>query len=122
MEAKKIVLIEDNTPIKKLFKTVLSKEGFEVHDFSNAKDALEWLKGNEPDLIISDILLPDISGTELLDEIKKVVDLNTHKAIAVTGFASEADKKMYLKEGFIDYITKPVNTKEFVKKVKELVN
>ena len=122
MAAKKIILIEDNKPIKKLFKTVLTKEGFEIHDFSNAKDALEWLKNNEPDLIISDILLPDLSGSELLDEIKKVVDLDTHKAIAVTGFASEADKNKYLQEGFIDYITKPVNTKDFVKKIKELVN
>lgn len=119
---KKIIIIEDNKSIRKLLKTVLAKEDFEIEDFGNASDALEWMKQNSFDLILSDILLPDISGSELLDEIKKVCDLNKTPAVAITGFASISDKTKYLKEGFADYITKPVNTKDLVLRIKNIIN
>lgn len=116
-----ISIIEDNVPIRKLFKTLLTKGGFKVVDFPDGKSAFEWLKENKVNALIMDILLPDINGTEL---IKMVRDLPQHEnipIIAITGFATSADRQKFLDIGFSAYIPKPVNVATFVEDVKSII-
>lgn len=122
MDNKKLILIiEDNKPIRKLFSTLLKKSGYETADFDNANDTLEWLKNNSPKLIIMDILLPDMNGTELIHEVKKIDHIKDVPVVAVTGFATGNDREKYLNEGFDHYLSKPINTTTFVDEIKSII-
>jgi len=115
---KTICVVEDNTPIRKLFCTLLKKSGFNVIDFPDGQSALNWLNDNDCFGIVTDILLPDISGNELLNLIRKLDRHRALKAIAVTGFSDFDDKQKFIDFGFDHYMTKPVEVSSFVKEVK----
>jgi two-component system alkaline phosphatase synthesis response regulator PhoP len=116
-----ICVVEDNTPIRKLFCTLLKKAGFETVDFADGASAFEWIRENKPLLIILDILLPDTNGTDLLGKIKEIPDRENVPVIAVTGFANVNDKSKFMEMGFDSYIAKPVNTATFVDQVKQVL-
>ena len=68
-----ICVIEDNTPIRKLFCTLLKKAGFTTIDFPDGTSSVNWLRSNNhPHAVIVDILLPDINGTEVLKVIREL--------------------------------------------------
>ncbi len=119
---KTIMIIEDNMPVRKLFSTLLKRSGFETFDFENAKKSIDWAKENTPVLIIMDILLPDMHGTELIKALKDLPNLKDTKFIAVTGFATGNDRDKFLQAGFDSYISKPVNTATFADEVKNVLN
>ena len=122
MENYSICVIEDNIPIRKLYVTLLKKSGFVTYDFGDGTSALNWLKSNNVDGIIMDILLPDINGNDL---IKLVKEIELHKdtlVCAITGFAQENDKEKFMKDGFSHYLTKPINTSTFVSDIKTMFN
>ncbi len=123
MEVNKLIcVIEDNTPIRKLFCTLLKKSGYETVDFDDGKSALAYLSASSPKAIIMDILLPDINGTDL---IKLVHDISINKdtpVVAVTGFAATQDREKFIELGFRGYLAKPVNTASFVLDLEKLIN
>lgn len=121
MESKRICVIEDSTPIRKLFCTLLRKSGYETYDFEDGISSVEWLKVNSVDIVIMDILLPDINGTELLKSVRAIAGYEKTPIIAITGFATANDKEKYLSMGFDSYMSKPVNTATFVKDVNEIL-
>ncbi|MFP4528619.1 MAG: response regulator [Candidatus Kapaibacterium sp.] len=116
-----ICVVEDNTPIRKLFCTLLRKGGFETADFGEAAPAMEWLAANKPVAIILDILLPDSNGTELIGRIKELPGYSEVPVIAVTGFANVSDRSKFMEMGFDSYISKPINTATFVDEVKKVL-
>ena len=118
---KKICVIEDNMAIRKLFCTILKKDGYELYDFANGESALKELHAIKPDLIVMDILLPDVNGTELIARVKAIDGLSEIPVIAVTGFATEQDSKKFGDLGFSSYMSKPVNTAIFAEEVKKLL-
>ncbi len=99
-DSKTICVIEDNTPIRKLFATLLKKASFNVVDFDNGTDAVEWLRSNKVELILMDILLPDINGTELIKMVKAIPGFDLVPVVAVTGFAVNQDGMKFLELGF----------------------
>ncbi len=118
----KICVIEDNIPIRKLFTTLLKKSGYEVSDFGDGSSAVEHLKSNKPDVILMDILLPDINGTELLTTVRGLPGLSNIKVIAITGFATNNDRDKYLELGFTGYLPKPINTSTFVSDIQSIIS
>lgn len=118
---KKITVIEDNEAINKLFTTILLRNGYDVSSFRNGMSALEALPNIQPDLIIMDILLPDINGTELIHKVKELDKLQNVPIVAVTGFATGKDCKKMIELGFSNYISKPINTTLFVEEVKKMI-
>jgi CheY-like chemotaxis protein len=117
-----VCVVEDNAPIRKLFCTMLNKSGIKTVDFGNGASALSWLKINNAKGLILDILLPDANGSELLANIRNLVNHKNTPAIAVTGFAQNHDREKYMSQGFDHYISKPVNTSTFVSEVKQFLN
>lgn len=117
-EMKPICVIEDNTPIRRLFCTILKKAGYETVDFADGFSAVEWLKENQISGIIMDILLPDLNGTELISMVRDLPNVLDAPIIAVTGFAQANDRERFMQLGFDSYIAKPVNTATFVSEVK----
>lgn len=119
-ENKIICVIEDNKPVRKLFTTLLTKSGFTVFDFEYGLDAIEWLKKNKPTIVLSDILLPDSSGKDILMAVREFYG-NELPVVAITGFAHATDRAKYLELGFDSYIPKPINTSTFVSEVSEII-
>ena len=109
-ERLKILIIDDDPSIRNMLAIVLKKSGYEVTLTDSGKAALDRLKKETFELIISDIKMPDINGIDLLKKIKSI-----HREIPVimiTAFASANDAVDAMKLGAEDYITKPFNLDE----------
>jgi CheY-like chemotaxis protein len=115
-----ICVIEDNTPIRRLFCTILKKAGYETVDFADGFSSIDYLKESPVAGIIMDILLPDLNGTELIAMVRDLPNVGDVPIIAVTGFAQANDRERFIQLGFDSYIAKPVNTATFVSEVKTI--
>lgn len=111
----KILIVDDEEDIGELISLVLSKEGFETVVKNSAKEALQEVEKNKFDLILLDIMMPDMSGTELCSKIRDKVECSI---IFVSAKNAILDKMLGYEIGGDDYITKPFENTELVLKVK----
>jgi len=107
-----ILVVDDDKEMGELLKDFLKKEGFGVHLENTARNALAWIKENEVDLVITDIKMPDMTGMQLLKEIKKIKSFT--QVIMITAFGSIESAIEALKEGAYYYITKPFKMNEIL--------
>jgi DNA-binding NtrC family response regulator len=105
MNAKKILLIEDDSPQLKLVLRQLADKGYEAEGCLSAKEALERYKKNSFDLVITDFKMPDMSGIDVLCEIKRL-DPNA-LVIFMTGYGTIDVAVSAMKKGAFDFLTKP---------------
>lgn len=113
--ALKILVVDDEPPIRKLLRMGLAAQGYEVLDAPNGKTALELL-ASKPDLVILDLGLPDIDGLELLRRIRQ-----SHEGLPVVVLSSrddEAGKVAALDLGADDYVTKPFGMEELLARMR----
>jgi DNA-binding response OmpR family regulator len=115
MAREKILLVDDEVEITDLIKKYLLKEDFTVNVARNAHEALEEIHNENPDLIILDIMLPDIDGIELCLEIRK---LSNAPVLFLSCKSEEIDKVMALSVGGDDYISKPFLPGELIARIK----
>jgi len=115
---KKILVIEDEERIARFIRLNLEQDGFQVEEALNGKDGLDKIRTFMPDLILLDIMLPDIDGFELL---KMIREINTVPVIMLTAKGEEEDKVRGLELGADDYITKPFSPRELVSRVKAVL-
>lgn len=85
------------------------------------KSAFTWLESNIPICILTDVLLPDINGIELLNKIRSIKDLENVPVIAITGLAQPGDEQKMLSSGFDGYMSKPINISSFVSDVERII-
>jgi len=111
----KILLIDDEAEITELIKYYLLKEDYNVNIVANAQNALEAIEIENPDLIILDIMLPDIDGIELCLEIRKY---SNAPILFLSCKSEEIDKVLALSVGGDDYITKPFLPGELIARIK----
>lgn len=114
----KILIVEDSKTCSLFYDIVLKSMGYIPTMIDDGKKAIEIVKKNKFDLIILDIQLPSASGIEVFNEIKKTINKDV-KVIAITSFAMSDDKDKYLKLGFDDYMSKPIDYIEFKEKIYE---
>lgn len=110
-----ILIVEDETKIAEILRLYLEREGFTVTQALTAKDALSLIKKSIPDLIILDLILPDMSGEELCRLIKKNYRI---PVIMLTAKSSEDDKVKGFEAGADDYVVKPFGPKELIARIK----
>lgn len=103
---KRILLVEDELSVADLYKMQLEKEACSVDIASTGTDAITKLKSNQYDLILLDILLPDINGIELLKQIKAVDTLKAVPVILLTNLAQDNIIKEGFKTGAVGYLIK----------------
>jgi two-component system cell cycle response regulator DivK len=103
----KVAVVEDN-PDNRMLVQALLEDRFEISEYETGMEAVAGLPGNIPDLILLDISLPEMDGTEVLDWIRKQDDLKHLPVIALTAHAMAGDRDKYLSAGFNDYVTKPI--------------
>ena len=111
----KILVVDDEPPIRKLLRTGLGTQGYEVLEAPNGKAALELLS-NKPDLVILDLGLPDIDGLELLKRIRGVQ--SGLPIVVLSSRGDEAGKVAALDLGADDYVTKPFGMEELLARMR----
>ena len=114
-----IVVIEDIGSIIKLLTIILRKAGFDVATFDTGEAACEWMRENEPALILCDIMLPGMHGEEVLSFIRALPHGKQLQILAVTALANPGDRERLLRHGFTDHIAKPINPGTFISQIQE---
>ncbi len=117
---KKILVVEDERDILQLVKLYLEKEGFRIITAATGTDALKRAKEDSPDLIVLDLMLPEIDGLEVCRRLRSVSETALLPIIMLTAKAEESDTVVGLELGADDYVTKPFSPKALVARVKAL--
>lgn len=106
-----ILIVDDDVNIGNLEQEVLERAGYAVQRAYSGTEALLWLKANRPDLILLDLMLPGLSGEEVLPQLQGI------PVVVVSARATVQDKVDLLLGGAADYLTKPFDTKELLARV-----
>ena len=114
-------MIEDERDIVELVKYNFRKEGFELESFSRGKEGLEYLRHSQPDLVLIDILLPDLDGFEICKRLRADDRLKSVPVIFLTAKGEEIDRVLGLEIGADDYVVKPFSPRELVARVKAVL-
>ena len=117
----KIFIIEDETSIIQLVHHNLEKEGFVVSSSTNGNDGLKELKKFEPNLLLLDWMLPDLSGIDVCKSLRRDKNYKNLPIIMLTAKGEEEDKVKGLESGVDDYITKPFGFNELMARIKALL-
>lgn len=112
---KKILIVDDEKPISDIIKFNLTKEGYEVATAYDGRAALQLFEQDTPDLVILDLMLPELDGLEVAKEIRKTSHV---PIIMLSAKDSEFDKVIGLEIGADDYVTKPFSNRELQARVK----
>ncbi|MBK8453634.1 MAG: phosphate regulon transcriptional regulator PhoB [Thiofilum sp.] len=118
---KHILLIEDEAPIRQMVKFALEREGYEISEAANAKEARTLIAERVPDLMLVDWMLPDLSGPELIKRLRAEELTHDVPAIMLTAKADEENMIQGLDHGADDYLTKPVSMKVLSARIKALL-
>lgn len=121
MSKAKILVIEDEKDIVELLQYNLEKENFRVLSAANGQKGLDSARKNFPDLVLLDLMLPEIDGLEVCRILKKDPKTSHIPIIMLTAKSGETDKIVGLELGADDYITKPFSVKELIARVKALL-
>ena len=117
----KILIVDDEPDILEFLKYNLVKEDYEVHVSSNGKDAIKKAKEIIPNLIILDVMMPEMDGIETCREIRQISLLNNVIIIFLSARAEDYSQVAGLDAGADDYITKPIKLKVLLSKIKAIL-
>ena len=117
----KILIVEDNALNVKLFCDLLAAHGHDARPVTDGRFALEEAQNFIPDLVITDIQLPHVTGLELIGMIREDSQLSNVPIMAVTAYASAGDEERIRAAGAQAYVSKPISVAKFVAQVNELL-
>jgi len=115
----RILLVEDDERLQQLYQSVLERAGFLVFAVANGTEALKQLESTQVDVIITDIMMPEMDGYELLETLRS--SRVETPVLIITAKADFEDKKKGFQLGTDDYMTKPVDVNEMVLRVEALL-
>jgi signal transduction histidine kinase len=104
-----ILIVEDSEDTLSLLSAIFGKEGAKVTTASSANEALDSIKGKRPNLIVSDIGMPDTDGYEFLQRVKVLPGMDQVPAIAISGYASDEDRARAFDVGYVALVPKPID-------------
>ena len=113
----KILLVDDEDQFRESVTKQLAVRNYTVSEVSSGEDAIEFIHGNNIDVVILDMRMPGISGAATLKEIKKLSPLT--EVIMLTGHATVNTAMESIKTGAFDYIPKPVKLDELINKIED---
>ena len=117
----KILIVEDNALNIKLFCDLLAAHGHQPEAVTDSRNALGAARELRPDLVITDIQLPHVSGLELIRMIRKDDDLAEVPIMAVTAYSAQGDEERIRAAGAQAYVSKPISVVKFAQTVDELL-
>lgn len=113
----KIVIAEDNSILALLLKFKLEKEGYKLLMAPNGKEAIDLIEEHNPDIILTDIMMPFVSGLELISHVRNKLNLST----PIIVFSSSGQEEMVIKAfslGATDFMSKPFSPNELIIRIK----
>ena len=116
-----VLIIDDEEDIRSILKYTLEKEGYMVYEASNGKDGLAQANEVKPDVIVLDVMMPDMDGIEVCENIRRNPDNNDVIICMLTARNEDYSQIAGLEAGADDYVAKPVKPKVFVSKIKALL-
>jgi two-component system cell cycle response regulator DivK len=117
----RILIVEDNALNIKLFCDLLNAHGHQTAPVTDSREALDAAREFKPDLVITDIQLPHISGIELMQQLRADEELKEVPIMAVTAYAAVGDDERIRAAGAEAYVTKPISVARFVQEVDALL-
>lgn len=121
MSKKRVLIVDDDAKIRKLLRVALQSSGYETIEAENGERGIKLAKENIPDLILMDIQMPVMDGISALKIIRLDESTKSIPVIAQTSYAMRGDKEKFLAEGFDSYISKPIDVKEFLRRIEEII-
>ena len=105
-KAKKILLVEDDDALANVYLTRLQAEGFDVRRVANGEEALAAALNYRPDLVVLDVMMPKVSGFDVLDILRNTPETANLKIVMLTALSQDSDKKRAETLGVDDYLVK----------------
>ena len=119
--AERILLVDDEPDLLELVRVNLEQAGYLVEAAEGGREALAALRRSPPDLVVLDLMLPDISGTEICRQVRADQHLSEIPIIMLTAKADEVDRVVGLELGADDYVTKPFSPRELTLRVRAVL-
>ena len=120
MPVKRILVVDDSPTERHFMVELLTKNGYEVSTAENGEDGIVKAKIEQPDLIIMDVVMPGLNGFQATRTITRDESTKHIPVILCTSKNQETDKIWGLRQGALDYVAKPVNPEEMLKKIAAL--
>ncbi len=120
MSKKTVLVIEDNELNMKLVKSLLDLGGYQAVGFPNAEEGIDHIRTQKPDLVLMDVQLPGMNGLEATRFIKEELEMKDVPIVALSSYAMQGDKEKGLEAGCDVYITKPIDTRNFLQTIGKL--
>ena len=114
-----ILIVEDNEKNMKLARDVLQAKGYATLEAVNGEDGVRLALAHKPDMVLMDIQLPDINGVEAFTLIRANAETAHIPVVAFTASVTPMDRNRITDAGFVAFIGKPVNLKEFLETVRK---
>jgi two-component system, cell cycle response regulator DivK len=108
-----ILIVDDNEQNRKLARDVLEFAGFRTLEAAGGGEGLSLAVEHRPDLILMDIRMPDMKGTEVLRKLRQDERVAAIRVVAVTSSTMKGDRERFLADGFDGYLEKPIRIREF---------
>ncbi len=122
-QKKRIICIEDDQGIIDLIKLILTRRGFEVIGALGGREALDMMERSAPDLVLLDLMMPDMDGWEVYHQMKARDGMKNIPVIVVTAKAQNIDKVLGIHIAKVDdYITKPFSPQELLDSIERVLN
>ncbi len=118
LERRRILVVDDEERMVRFIRMNLEHDGFQVSEAFNGKEAIQKIRDVTPDLILLDVMMPDIDGFEVLETVREVSQV---PVIMLTAKGEEDDRVRGLELGADDYVTKPFSPRELVSRVKAVL-
>ncbi len=119
--AGRVLVVEDEPDVAELLRYNLQKEGWDVLTVANGAEVLRRVRDARPDVILLDILVPQLNGWEVCRRLKQEPETRTIPIIMVTGRVEEGDKVLGFELGADDYVTKPFSPRELIARIRAVV-
>jgi phosphate regulon transcriptional regulator PhoB len=117
----RVLLVEDEGDVAELIRYNLAKEGYDVVLTANGNEALRLAREHRPDVLLLDIMVPQLNGWEVCRRLKKDPELASIPVIMVSGRVEEGDKVLGFEVGADDYVTKPFSPRELIARVRAVL-
>ncbi len=113
-----ILIVDDSATNLVLLEVILREEGYETISALNVKEAFKQMKSNKPELILLDLMMPEVSGFDFLKELKNNPETSNVPVIVITAVDSKENQDICFKNGAAEFFTKPIDIHLFLQKVK----